>query len=249
MIRAMILTGALAFLLPAGAAAQLNESRCADCHFANPDAPGERHLQEWERSAHGRERVGCERCHGGDSTTFERLPAHLGILTSRNPASPVHRENLPVTCGRCHTGPYVAFQKSRHLELLRAGDPFGPTCSTCHGEVGAELLSPRGIATQCSRCHGEGKVAVRPEYPVQARLMLEGIREVRTQLSAARRLIGDVKDQARRDQLMYQYEQAEVPLVEATNAGHEFVYTNLQERLDLARRRTAALYVNVVGAR
>jgi hypothetical protein len=245
----MMLMGGCLLLLPGAAAGQLAPSRCADCHFANPDAPGERHLREWERSAHGHENVGCDRCHGGDPTTFERLPAHLGILMARNPASPVHRDNLPATCGRCHTGPYVAFQKSRHFELLRAGDTFGPTCSTCHGEVAAELLSPRGIAAQCSRCHGEGKVVARPEYPARARLMLEGIHEVRTQLSAARRLINDVKDQARREQLMYQYQQAEVPLIEATNAGHEFVYTNLEERLDLARRRTAALYVTVVGAR
>ena len=74
------------------------QSSCADCHYANPDAPG--HLSEWERSAHGRHAVGCEKCHGGDPTSFDAFRAHQGILDSRNPASPVNRTNLPRTCGQ-----------------------------------------------------------------------------------------------------------------------------------------------------
>ena len=37
------------------------------------------------------------------------------------------------------------------------------------------------------------------------------------------------------------YTQAEVPLTEAVNAGHAFVFTALRERLETARRRSAVL--------
>ena len=78
--------------------ARAQSSSCVDCHYANPDAPC--HLSEWKRSAHGRHDVGCEKCHGGDPTVYDAFRAHLGILGSRNPSSPVNRVNLPRTCGQ-----------------------------------------------------------------------------------------------------------------------------------------------------
>ena len=59
----------LTFLLVAGlmgarASGQVQQSRCADCHRGRPDAPGARHVSDWERSAHGRRGVGCDSCHG-----------------------------------------------------------------------------------------------------------------------------------------------------------------------------------------
>ena len=60
--------------------------------------------------------VGCDSCHGGNPDTFESLRAHRGVLSSFNPSSPVHRTQLPATCGACHVGPYVNFQASRHRQ-------------------------------------------------------------------------------------------------------------------------------------
>ena len=37
------------------------------------------------------------------------------------------------------------------------------------------------------------------------------------------------------------YRQAEVPVIEARNAGHELVFDNLTERLDRARQHAGAL--------
>jgi hypothetical protein len=51
-----------------------------------------------------------------------------------------------------------------------------------------------------------------------------------------------VKDQARRTRLQQAAEQIDVPLTQATQAGHAFVYDALEERLDTARRRLAALF-------
>lgn len=236
----------MVLLLAIPAAAQV--SRCADCHIANAEAPSvtwspfaARHLSDWEHSAHERANVGCETCHGGDATTFERFQAHQGMLNARNPASPVHRANLPQTCGKCHTGQFLAFQKSHHFEMLQAGDHSVPTCSTCHGEVGAMLLSPRGMQNTCNRCHGPQSAQPRPDRATDAGILIAGVREVRETLSEARSLIRRVKDPERRVTFESQWRQAEVPLIEAAQAGHEFVFTNLRARLAVARERTEAL--------
>lgn len=218
------------------------QSRCADCHFANPQAdPDPDHLRDWERSPHGREQVGCESCHGGNATTTESFLAHQGILGSRNPGSPNHRANLPGTCGQCHIGPFVAFQKSRHFELLEGGDNDGPTCSTCHGDVGADLLSPRRLEKQCASCHGPEGAQPREGAALEARVLMEEVENVRVMLKTASGLIRHVEGEARRGELERDYEQAEVPLREAVAAGHAFIFDPDRERLRTARERTELL--------
>lgn len=229
------------------------DSRCGDCHLANADAVargfnllsavniGGAHLAEWDRSPHGRSGVGCHKCHGGDATTFESFRAHQGVLNSRNPSSPVNRRNLPQMCGSCHTGPFVEFQKSKHYELLRAGNDRGPTCSTCHTEVGAHLPSPKGLANDCAGCHAEGKEAPYPDHPVQGRLMLEDVRDVRAMLDEAKSMIRRVKDKTRRAAFEETYQQALVSVTHAVSAGHAFVFDNMTERLAEARRKSAQL--------
>jgi hypothetical protein len=236
-LHALALISLLALASPAAA----QQSNCADCHFANPDAPRRDHLRAWDLSAHGREQVGCESCHGGNPKTFDSLPAHQGILRSGDAASPVNRRNLPATCGRCHAGPFVAFQKSGHFELLEKGDTRVPVCVTCHGASGEERPSPRALEAECRECHGSKGVARRPERAESARLMYEGISESRRLLEVAKPLIAHVANKARRSQLEGMYQQAEVPLIQAVHAGHEFVYDSVQERLATARRRIEAL--------
>ena len=218
------------------------QSRCADCHFANPGSVSASHLSEWDLSGHGRKNVGCETCHGGDPRSFEPFVAHKDILARTNPASPVHPTNLPKTCGTCHTGPLVAFQRSKHYELLRAGNKNGPTCTTCHGEAAGTRLSPKALEGQCASCHGAGKIAPHTEFPARARMADEGLREARALLKDARNAIARVKDSTRRASLEQAAQQAEVPIIEATQAGHAFVYDQLSERLTTARARLAALF-------
>ncbi|MCC6990097.1 MAG: hypothetical protein IT181_13920 [Acidobacteria bacterium] len=225
-----------------GEASAQSQSRCADCHFANPGSVSASHLSEWDLSGHGRKNVGCETCHGGDPRSFEPFVAHKDILARTNPASPVHPTNLPKTCGTCHTGPLMAFQRSKHYELLRAGNKNGPTCTTCHGEAAGNRLSPKALEGQCATCHGAGKIAPHPEFPARARMADEGLREARALLKDARNAIARVKDKARRASLEQAAQQAEVPIIEATQAGHAFVYDQLDERLTTARARIAALF-------
>jgi hypothetical protein len=221
--------------------AQTTVSRCADCHFANSGEAWRWHIAEWDRSAHGREGVGCEKCHGGDPTTFEPFLAHQGMLSSQNPASPIHFTNLPKTCGGCHPGPFVAFQSSKHSDILRQGNKDAPTCVTCHGLVGAFLPSPKSLAAECARCHGAGKVAQRTDLPAEGKMMLTSVREVRESLEHAKKLIKKVTDKTRRASLEDELQQAQVPLTEAVHAGHMFVFDQLQEREEVARTRAEIL--------
>ncbi len=222
-------------------------SRCADCHVANPGSVSANHLADWELSAHARQGVGCETCHGGNPRSFEAFVAHKDILARNNPASPVRRVVLPKTCGTCHTGPMVAFSRSKHAELLRAGDTLGPTCTTCHGEAAGVRLSPKALEAQCASCHGAGKIAPHPEFPARGRVAVEGLRETRALLKDVRNAIARVKDQTRRASLEQAAQQAEVPIIEATQAGHAFVYDQLEERLTTARARLAALFERIAN--
>jgi hypothetical protein len=222
-------------------------SRCADCHYAQNDGPARDHLFDWDRSPHAGARVGCEKCHGGNSSVFESSIAHRGILNSGNAKSPVHRTNLPATCGGCHVGPFVAFQDSRHFELLKAKDAHGPTCSTCHDAVAGRLLSPAALEKQCAHCHGPKEIAPRAERARNARAMYEGLNAVRQQLRLASAMIKRVDDRQRRAGLMDEYEQATVPLTRAINAGHKFVYDDLADSLSTAQTRVEKLMEHLVN--
>ena len=232
----------LTFVTAVPAPAQIApQSGCADCHYARPDSPRQDHLEAWDRSPHARNNIGCESCHGGNPRVFEALPAHVGILASGNAKSPVNRRNLPTTCGACHIGPFVAFQDSRHYELLQSGNNRGPTCSTCHGEVDGRVLSPKALASRCNECHGPGETAPRVERARQVREQYEGLVAVREQMKLAQSLIRRVDDQKRRATLTDALQQAQVPLTRAVNAGHRFVYDDLRENLATAQKRVEAL--------
>jgi nitrate/TMAO reductase-like tetraheme cytochrome c subunit len=223
------------------------QSRCADCHFSRPDAPAASHLSDWDHSAHSRNNVGCEKCHGGDATTFEPFLAHRNILNSTNPSSPVNRRNLSTTCGTCHAGPFVAFQKSQHFALLQKGDTKVPVCSTCHGDAAYRRPSARALETQCAQCHGPNRIAPRAERAEAARTLYNALHESRELMKTVRSLVNRVNDKPRRAQLDEAYQQAEVPLIQAVQAGHQFVYDDLKERLSVARQRIEALLAQLAN--
>ena len=106
----------------------------------------------------------------------------------------------------------------------------------------------------CEKCHGgdptvydafrahQGILGSRnPSRPVNRVNLPRTCGQVRQSLDRARELLHRVKDKKRRAQLEAAYTQAEVPLTEAANAGHAFVFTALRERLETARRRSAVL--------
>lgn len=60
-------------------------------------------------------------------------------------------------------------------------------------------------------------------------------------MKSVRSLVNRVSVRPRRTELDEAYQQAEVPLIQAVQAGHEFVYDDLKERLSVARQRIEAL--------
>jgi mono/diheme cytochrome c family protein len=136
----------------------------------------------------------------------------------------------------------VAFQKSRHFALLEKGDTRVPICSTCHGDAGFRRPSARALETQCAQCHGPNRTAPRPERAEAARTLYGALHEARELMKTVRSLVNRVNEKARRTQLEDAYQQAEVPLIQAVEAGHEFRYDDLKERLSVARQRLEALF-------
>ena len=135
----------------------------------------------------------------------------------------------------------MSFQGSRHYELLQSGNDKGPTCTTCHGEVDGRVLSPKALASKCDGCHGPGEVAPRAERARQVRAQYEGLTVVRDQMKLAQSMIRRVSDPKRRASLSQAYDEAQVPLSRAVDAGHRFVYDQLREHLAIAQTRVADL--------
>jgi len=108
---------------------------CSQCHRLETDIYlGSDHGQAVHRGVD--EAASCKDCHGATHT----------LLDSRNPASPVHRSNVPATCARCH---------SRVAEMLRFNlrqrNPVGSYESSVHGlAVERKILN----AAICTDCHG-----------------------------------------------------------------------------------------------
>jgi predicted CXXCH cytochrome family protein len=89
-----------------------------------------------------------------------------GILPVTDSRSPVHRVNIPATCGNCHADPdymrdypiptdqLAKYSRSVHgVLLLDQGDAAAPACNDCHGNHGASPPGLTSIANACGECH------------------------------------------------------------------------------------------------
>lgn len=141
---------------------------CARCH-ADPKivkrhpfsvkAPVDHYLE----SAHykvlmdGGEEVApdCVECHGGHD-----------ILPARDPASPIHWQRVPETCGTCHEEITETYAVSVHGVSAAAGNRQAPVCTDCHGEheirgpsdPNSMVYSERLSKTTCVWCHESVRV-------------------------------------------------------------------------------------------
>jgi len=157
-----------------------SENQCVACHAAGTDPiPLGHAFYEWRYSAHGREGVGCEKCHGGDPTVPSAEAAHRGVLPATDPASLVHPTRLAKTCGACHENESAAYAGSVHARQV-AEKGRGATCLTCHGAMGASLPSPAELETRCSACH---------ESPYESKAALAMLAGAKRRLARARQEI------------------------------------------------------------
>lgn len=149
---------------------------CSKCHAGKPVEfqPGEDFqgevIKTYLGSVHGRALVDkgliitavCVDCHGSHD-----------IQPASSASSLVGREKGPKTCGKCHTGIFVAYNESIHGVALRRGNPDVPMCTDCHGEhtILSHLseTSPvysTNVAKTCSHCHDDIKLNTRYGLPV-----------------------------------------------------------------------------------
>ncbi len=135
---------------------------CGICHGSGQPAPPGvrtiRPIEAYTASVHaagvrnGNHGASCSDCHSAHST----LPA-------ANPASSIHRLNVPATCGSCHSEITSQFELSIHGLAAADGIDGSPVCTDCHGEhrilgVAAEgsPISATNIPIRvCGPCHSD----------------------------------------------------------------------------------------------
>ena len=147
---------------------------CGVCH-ANPELvakfriPVARPLEAYRLSVHaralaeGRGGATCNDCHGSHE-----------ILPHTDPASMIHRQRVPQTCGSCHQEIAQAFAASVHGAAAARGVRDAPVCTDCHGEH--RILSPKepgspvfatNVPTQtCGRCHSDIRLSEKYGLPL-----------------------------------------------------------------------------------
>ena len=136
--------------------------KCATCHADQQTAYDNGYHAAALRKGDARA-ARCVDCHG---SAHELLPAS-------DPASRVHRTNLPATCGACHGQRFVmeasghsaetfySYQQSVHGRAVAAGSEKAAVCTDCHGSHDIRTANdPKSpifkfnVPNTCGQCHG-----------------------------------------------------------------------------------------------
>jgi len=150
---------------------------CARCHsdaatMARFGHRATESVRTYLNSVHGRGLIAkglvaapsCTDCHGGDG-------AH-DIETVESNESPVRRDHVAATCGRCHVGILRQYSGGIHGTTFADGNTDAPTCTDCHLEHGVQPITspsssvyPTHIAQTCTACHDREDLNVRYDIP------------------------------------------------------------------------------------
>ncbi len=146
---------------------------CAQCH-ASPEIAKRtglhlvQPLAAYNASVHaraireGKPAADCASCHGSH-----------GILPASDAASKVNHQNVPGTCGECHTEIAKAFAASVHGQAAARGVREAPVCTDCHGEhrilapsdPGSPVFATNLPKMTCGRCHGDLRISQKYGMP------------------------------------------------------------------------------------
>lgn len=217
--------------------ADYKNNNCVSCHARLSSTYLSGRYMDWHLSAHKTSGVGCEKCHGGDSSTQDVKKAHKGILPSSNSESRLYEANLPETCGSCHRSVYSSFVESTHYQKLKSSG-LGPSCITCHAHMGSAVVTyPLQGAAYCTFCHNaiNGILPQRPEIPQKARRTLESI----TRANHLVRWLDELFEEGKQKKLDLTEELDErrlmlISLKEAKSGWHSFNLDPVQHKADRA---------------
>lgn len=228
---------------------QATKSFCADCHLGLTLPQTRFHVVDWQRSVHARRGVTCEACHGGDAQTTDLMKAHLNVLPTADPGSPMHPLRQPATCGKCHVRVLQFFQESRHMKLM-ASQPAAvvPTCGSCHNAAAAQLLDPDQVRARCDLCHGVGRSAAHPEYSAVARIGSLQYAATERMLDAAQEFIPLVSDPVTRASFDADEARARAALLSVAESSHSINYDTIDEKLTVAFDRVVGLVRRVINS-
>ena len=143
------------------------EKFCLSCHLDDESvrsrvAPSAGFIAAYEHSVHGSALQGgnakaanCVDCHGSHQ-----------MLKANDPASKVHKSNIPQTCAKCHEDISKEFTESIHGKALTQGISDAPVCTNCHGEHNilartdpSSPVAAKNVSAQvCSPCHSSVKL-------------------------------------------------------------------------------------------
>jgi cytochrome b subunit of formate dehydrogenase len=132
---------------------------CGNCHQQHqgktPDGLDPRaNVRNYLDSVHGRAvaRGGlvvaatCADCHGNHR-----------VLPASDARSPVNRQQVPQTCGKCHMGVSETYAGSIHGQKAMNGNPDAPVCTSCHTAHGITRTDTPAfkldLVNECGECH------------------------------------------------------------------------------------------------
>jgi hypothetical protein len=122
---------------------------CLQCHGTTLVPAKLRGIpDEWRKSVHYRNGVGCNNCHGGDPNDLAlAMSPQKGFLGVPKP------KEVPQFCGKCHIGIMKSYLASVHGKALMATGR-GPNCIVCHGTHNIQKASINIINPKlCGVCH------------------------------------------------------------------------------------------------
>ena len=145
---------------------------CGACHGSGQPAPPGvrtiRPIEAYTASVHaaavvkGEHGASCSDCHSAHEPS-----------RAADPASSIHRSNVPATCGACHAAITAQFESSIHGLAAANGVSDSPVCTDCHGEhrilaVAAEgsPVSATNIPIRvCGPCHSDVRLGEKYGLP------------------------------------------------------------------------------------
>lgn len=108
---------------------------CLKCHLDNPDvrafvSPTASFIKGYTESVHG---IALKSGKLNSATCSDCHSAH-DVKKGSNSASMVYKNNIAMTCGKCHQEQSKLYLESEHGKALNKGVLSSATCTDCHGE-------------------------------------------------------------------------------------------------------------------